>query len=142
MVASCTVACIEMVGLVKWWLVISVDGSGNVGGPSYNSAFLSEVQKPSTSYVNSLFSKDNQEQKYPKQPKIINDTIGDDQIDSNIIFDAPNKYVNSGSVEYDNNAQASYALEQLALNSYKEAEKQQINANKVQQQKQSFNSAA
>ncbi|GJV60115.1 hypothetical protein Tco_1466215 [Tanacetum coccineum] len=79
-------------------------------GPSYDSAFLSE------------------------QPKIINDTIGDDQIDSNIIFDAPNVDVNSGSVEYDNNVQASYALEQLALNAYKEAEKQQINANKVKQQ--------
>ncbi|GJT85371.1 integrase, catalytic region, zinc finger, CCHC-type containing protein [Tanacetum coccineum] len=111
-------------------------------GPSYDSAFLSEVQKPSTGYVNPLFSKDNQEQKYLKQPKIINDTIGDDQIDSNIIFDAPNIDVNSGSVEYDNNAQASYALEKLALNAYKEAEKQQINANKVQQQKQSFNSTA
>ncbi|GJT76752.1 hypothetical protein Tco_1043477 [Tanacetum coccineum] len=41
--------------------------------------------------------------------------------------------VNSGSVEYDNNVQASYALEQLALNAYKEAEKQQINADKVKQ---------
>nr|GEU44325.1 hypothetical protein [Tanacetum cinerariifolium] len=56
-------------------------------GPSYDSAFLSKVQTPSTSYVNPLFAKDTQEQKYPKQPKIINNTIGDDQIDSNIIFD-------------------------------------------------------
>nr|GEV16971.1 hypothetical protein [Tanacetum cinerariifolium] len=47
--------------------------------PSYDSAFLSEEQQPSTSDVNPLFAKDNQEQKYPKQPKIINDTIGDDQ---------------------------------------------------------------
>ncbi|GJS12070.1 hypothetical protein Tco_0368866 [Tanacetum coccineum] len=68
-------------------------------GPSYDSTFLSEVQKSSTSYVNPLFAKDNQEQKYPKQPKIINDTIGDDQIDSNIIFDEPNVDVNSGKVE-------------------------------------------
>ncbi|GJW53841.1 hypothetical protein Tco_0097926 [Tanacetum coccineum] len=97
-------------------------------GPSYDSAFLIEVQTPSTSYVNPLFAKDNQEQKYPKQPKIINNTIGDDQID--IIFDEPNVDVNSGSVEHDNNVQASYALEQLALNAYKEAEKQQINADK------------
>ncbi|GJW06171.1 hypothetical protein Tco_1568594 [Tanacetum coccineum] len=82
-------------------------------GPSYDSAFLSE---------------------YPKQPKIINNTIGDDQIDSNIIFDEPNRDVNSGSVEYDNNVQESYALEQLARNVYKEAEKQQIIAKKVQQQ--------
>ncbi|GJT42053.1 hypothetical protein Tco_0941918 [Tanacetum coccineum] len=84
--------------------------------PSYDYAFLSEVQKPSTSYVNPLFAKDNQEQKYPKQPKIINDTNGDDKIDSNIIFDEPNVDVNSGSVEYDNNVQASYELEQLARN--------------------------
>ncbi|GJT51766.1 hypothetical protein Tco_0977923 [Tanacetum coccineum] len=33
--------------------------------------------------------------------------------------------VNSGSVEYNNNVQASYELEQLARNAYKEAEKQQ-----------------
>ncbi|GJV64753.1 hypothetical protein Tco_1475581 [Tanacetum coccineum] len=91
--------------------------------PSYDYAFLSEVQTPSTSY--------NQEQKYPKQPKIINDTIGDDQFDSNIIFDEPNINVNSGIVEYDNNVQASYELEKLARNAYKEAEKQQINANKA-----------
>ncbi|GJZ37526.1 hypothetical protein Tco_0583717 [Tanacetum coccineum] len=102
-------------------------------GPSYDYAFLNEVQT-STSYVNPLFAKDTQEQKYPKQPKIINNTIGDDQIDSNIIFDEPNRDVNSGSVEYDNNVQDSYALEQLARNAYKEAEKQQIIARKVQQQ--------
>ncbi|GKB70515.1 putative reverse transcriptase domain-containing protein [Tanacetum coccineum] len=68
--------------------------------PSYDSAFLSKVQAPSTSYVNPLFAKDAQEQKYPNQPKIINNTIGDDQINSNIIFDEPNGDVNSGSVEY------------------------------------------
>ncbi|GKA22439.1 hypothetical protein Tco_0708401 [Tanacetum coccineum] len=83
-------------------------------GPSYVSAFLSEVQTPSTSYVNPLFAKDAQEQKYPKQPKIIKNTISDDQIDSNIIFDEPNGDVNSGGVEYDNNVQESY------LESYKE----------------------
>ncbi|GKA87234.1 retrovirus-related pol polyprotein from transposon TNT 1-94 [Tanacetum coccineum] len=93
-------------------------------GPSYDFVFLSEVQIPSTSYVNSLFAKDKQEQKYLKQPKFINNIIGDDQIDSNIIFDEPNEDVNSGSVEYDNNVQESYELEQLARNTYKEAEKQ------------------
>ncbi|GJR02607.1 hypothetical protein Tco_0525591 [Tanacetum coccineum] len=103
-------------------------------GPSYDFAFLSEVQTPSTSYVNPLFAKDTQEQKYPKQPKIINNTIGDDQIDINIIFDEPNEDVNSGSVEYDNKVQESYALEQLARNAYQEAEKQQIIAKKDQQQ--------
>ncbi|GJS05483.1 integrase, catalytic region, zinc finger, CCHC-type containing protein [Tanacetum coccineum] len=80
-------------------------------GPSYEYAFLSEVRTPSTSYENPLFSKDTQAQKYPKQPKIINNTIGDDQIDSNIIFDKPNGDVNSDSVEYDNNVEESYALE-------------------------------
>ncbi|GJT21267.1 hypothetical protein Tco_0891204 [Tanacetum coccineum] len=85
----------------------------------------------STIYVNPLFTKDNQEQKYLKQPKIINDTFGDDQIDRNIIFDEPNVDDNSGSVEYDNNVQESYELEQLARNAYKETEKQQIIAKKV-----------
>ncbi|GJX43453.1 retrovirus-related pol polyprotein from transposon TNT 1-94, partial [Tanacetum coccineum] len=73
-------------------------------------------------------------QKYPKQPKIINNIIGDDQIDSNIIFDEPNDDVNISSVEDDNNAQQSYELEQLARNAYKEVEKQQMIAKKVQQQ--------
>ncbi|GKD46409.1 retrovirus-related pol polyprotein from transposon TNT 1-94 [Tanacetum coccineum] len=80
-------------------------------GPNYDSAFPSEVQTPSTSYVNPLFAKDNQEQKYIKQPKIINDTFGDDQIDSNIIFNEPNVDVNSGGAEFDNNVQESYKLE-------------------------------
>ncbi|GJZ35591.1 hypothetical protein Tco_0581408 [Tanacetum coccineum] len=92
-------------------------------GTSYDFAFLSKVQTLSTSYVNPLFAKDNQEQKYPKQPKIINNIIGDDQIDSNIIFDEPNDDVNSSSVEDNNNAQQSYELEQLDRNAYKEAEK-------------------
>ncbi|GJT88319.1 retrovirus-related pol polyprotein from transposon TNT 1-94 [Tanacetum coccineum] len=90
-------------------------------GPSYDSAFLSEVQTPSTSYVNPLFAKDNQEQKYPTQPKIINKSIGDE----------PNEDANSGSVKNDNNVQNSYKLDQLARNAYKEAEKQQIIAKKV-----------
>nr|GEU51585.1 hypothetical protein [Tanacetum cinerariifolium] len=103
-------------------------------GLSYDSAFLSEVQTPYTSYVNLLFAKDKQEQKYPKQPKIINNTIGGDQIDSNIIFDEPNEDVNSGNVEYDNNVQESYDLEELARHAFKKAEKQKIIAKKVQQQ--------
>ncbi|GJZ48553.1 retrovirus-related pol polyprotein from transposon TNT 1-94 [Tanacetum coccineum] len=69
-------------------------------GPSCNSAFLSEVQTPSTSYVNLLFARDNQD----------------------------------GSVEEDNNVQQSYEFEQLTRNAYREAEKQQIIAKKVQQQ--------
>ncbi|GJZ27353.1 hypothetical protein Tco_0571606 [Tanacetum coccineum] len=64
-------------------------------GPSYDYAFLSKVQTPSTSYEDPLFAKDNQDQKYSKKPKAINSTIGDDQIDSNIVFDEPNDDVNS-----------------------------------------------
>nr|GEV75542.1 uncharacterized mitochondrial protein AtMg00810-like [Tanacetum cinerariifolium] len=89
-------------------------------GPIYDFAFLSEVQTPSTSYVNPLFGKDNQDQKYLNQPKTINNLIRDDQIDSNIIFDEPTGDVNSSSVENDNNGQESYELEQLARNAYKE----------------------
>ncbi|GJS87386.1 retrovirus-related pol polyprotein from transposon TNT 1-94 [Tanacetum coccineum] len=95
-------------------------------GPSYDYAFISEVQSSSI--------KDNQEQMYPTHTKIINSTIGDDQIDSNIIFDEPNGNVNSGSVEKDTHVPDLYALEQLARNAYKEAEKQQLFAQKVQQQ--------
>ncbi|GKC65013.1 integrase, catalytic region, zinc finger, CCHC-type containing protein [Tanacetum coccineum] len=106
----------------------------NIDGSSNDSAFLNEVQTLSTSYVNPLFAKDNQKQKYLTQSKIINKSVGDDQINSNIIFDEPNEDVNSGNVENDNNVQDSYELEQLARNKYKEAEKQQIIAKKVQQQ--------
>ncbi|GKA37683.1 hypothetical protein Tco_0724248 [Tanacetum coccineum] len=60
-------------------------------GPSYDSAFISEVQSSSNT--------ENEEQMYPTHTKIINNTIGDDQIDSDIIFDSPNRNVNSGSIE-------------------------------------------
>ncbi|GJX26491.1 retrovirus-related pol polyprotein from transposon TNT 1-94 [Tanacetum coccineum] len=100
-------------------------------GASYDSAFVSKVQTPSTSYVNLLFANDNQEQKYSKKPQTINNIIGDDQIDNNIIFDTPNDDVNGSNVEYDNNAQKSYELEQFVRNAYKEAEKQQTIAKKV-----------
>ncbi|GJZ97937.1 retrovirus-related pol polyprotein from transposon TNT 1-94 [Tanacetum coccineum] len=113
--------------------IIQPANNNSVAGPIYDSAFVSEVQSPSTSNINPLIA-DNQEQKCLNQPKIINSIIGDDQIDSNIIFDEPNGNVNSGSVEDDNNVHDSYALEQLARNAYKEAEKQQIFAKKVQQQ--------
>ncbi|GJX45939.1 retrovirus-related pol polyprotein from transposon TNT 1-94 [Tanacetum coccineum] len=77
-------------------------------GPSYDSAFISEVQSSSIN--------ENKEQMYPTHTKIINSTIGDDQIDSNIIFDEPNGNVNSGSVEKDTHVPDLYALEQLARN--------------------------
>ncbi|GJT01079.1 integrase, catalytic region, zinc finger, CCHC-type containing protein [Tanacetum coccineum] len=80
--------------------------------PSYDSAFISEVQSSSID--------ENKEQMYPTHTKIINSTIGDDQIDSNIIFDEPNGNVNSGSVEKDTHVPDLYALEKLARNAYKE----------------------
>ncbi|GJR85984.1 hypothetical protein Tco_0209995 [Tanacetum coccineum] len=101
------------------------DNTSDVG-PSYDSTFKSEVQFSSI--------KDNQVQMYPTHTKIINSIICDDQIDSNIIFDEPNGNVNSGSVEKDTHVPDLYALEQLARNAYKEAEKQQLFAQKVQQQ--------
>ncbi|GJR28345.1 integrase, catalytic region, zinc finger, CCHC-type containing protein [Tanacetum coccineum] len=84
-------------------------------GPSYDSAFISEVQSLSNT-------------------KIINSTVGDDQIDSDIIFDLPNMNVNSGIIEKDTHVPNLCALEQLARNAYQEAEKQQIFAQKVQKQ--------
>nr|GEV18640.1 hypothetical protein [Tanacetum cinerariifolium] len=92
-------------------------------GLSYDSAFVSEVQ--------SLSINENEEQMYPTHTKIINSIIGDDQIDSNIIFDTPNRNVNSGSVKKDTHVPDLCALEKLARNAYREAEKQQIFAQKV-----------
>ncbi|GJR62846.1 retrovirus-related pol polyprotein from transposon TNT 1-94 [Tanacetum coccineum] len=93
------------------------DNTSDVG-PSYDSAFISEVQSSSNT--------ENEEQMYPTHTKIINSTIGDDQIDSDIIFDSPNGNVNSGSIEKDTHVPDLCALEQLARNAYQEAEKQQI----------------
>ncbi|GJZ38618.1 retrovirus-related pol polyprotein from transposon TNT 1-94 [Tanacetum coccineum] len=101
------------------------DNTSDVG-PSYDSAFISEVQSSSNN--------ENEEQMYPTHTKIINSTIGDDQIDSDIIFDSPNRNVNSGSIEKDTHVPDLCALEQLARNAYQEAEKQQIFAQKVQKQ--------
>nr|GEW90602.1 hypothetical protein [Tanacetum cinerariifolium] len=95
-------------------------------GPSYDSSFVSEVQSSSIN--------ENEEQMYPINIKIINSTIGDDQIDNNIIFDTPTGNVNSGSIKKDTHVPDLYALEQLARNAYHEAEKQQIFAQKVQKQ--------
>nr|GEV06851.1 uncharacterized mitochondrial protein AtMg00810-like [Tanacetum cinerariifolium] len=85
-------------------------------GPSYDSTFVSEVQSSSIN--------ENEEQMYPTHTKIINSTIGDDQIDSNIIFYTPNGNVNSGSFKKDTHVPNLCALEQLARNAYQEAEKQ------------------
>ncbi|GJZ80567.1 retrovirus-related pol polyprotein from transposon TNT 1-94 [Tanacetum coccineum] len=101
------------------------DNTSDVG-PSYDSAFISEIQSSSNN--------ENEEQMYPTHTKIINSTIGDDHIDSDIIFDSSNRNVNSGSIEKDTHVLDLCALEQLARNAYQEAEKQQIFAQKVQKQ--------
>ncbi|GJV11066.1 hypothetical protein Tco_1352607 [Tanacetum coccineum] len=95
-------------------------------GPSYDSALISEVQSSSNNK--------NEEQMYPTHTKIIKSTIGDDQIDSDIIFDSPNENVNSGSIKKDTRVPDLCALKQLARNAYQEAKKQQIFAQKVQKQ--------
>ncbi|GJR97963.1 hypothetical protein Tco_0270137 [Tanacetum coccineum] len=95
-------------------------------GPSYESAFISEVQSSSIN--------ENIEPMYPTHTKLINSTIDDDQINSNIQFDSFKGNVNSGNVKKDTHVPDLYALNQLARNAYKEAEKQQLFAQKVQQQ--------
>ncbi|GJR37742.1 reverse transcriptase domain-containing protein [Tanacetum coccineum] len=84
--------------------------------PSYESAFVSEVQSSSIN--------ENDEQMYPTHTKIINSTIDDDQINSNIQFDSVKGNVNSGSVEKDTHVYDQCALETLARNAYAEAAKQ------------------
>ncbi|GJW40624.1 hypothetical protein Tco_0066469 [Tanacetum coccineum] len=74
-------------------------------GSSYDFAFISEVQTPSTSNMNPLFTDDDHEQTYHEQPKIIKSIIGDD----------PNVKVNNGNVDHDKNVHDSYELEQLAI---------------------------
>ncbi|GJV08554.1 hypothetical protein Tco_1346210 [Tanacetum coccineum] len=91
------------------------DNTSDVG-PSYDSAFISEVQSSSNT--------ENEEQMYPTHTKIINSTIGDDKIDSDIIFESPNGNVNSASIKKDTHVPDLCALEQLARNAYQEAEKQ------------------
>ncbi|GJS02403.1 integrase, catalytic region, zinc finger, CCHC-type containing protein [Tanacetum coccineum] len=90
--------------------------------PSYESAFVSEVQSSSIN--------ENDEQMYPTHTKIINSTIDDDQINSNIQFDSVKGNVNSGSVEKDTHVYDLCALETLARNAYDEAAKQQRFAQK------------
>ncbi|GKD09955.1 hypothetical protein Tco_1189640 [Tanacetum coccineum] len=79
-------------------------------GPSYDSRFISEVQTPSTSFMNSLFFNSYHEQTYHEQPEIVNST-NDDQINSDIIFDDPNVEVNNDTVGHDKHVHDSYELE-------------------------------
>ncbi|GKE07273.1 retrovirus-related pol polyprotein from transposon TNT 1-94, partial [Tanacetum coccineum] len=95
-------------------------------GPSCESAFISEAQSSSID--------ENNEQMYPTHTKIINSTIGNDQINSNIKFDSFKVSVNSGSVEKDTHVPDLCAIEKLARNAYQEVEKQQIFAQQVEKQ--------
>ncbi|GKE26824.1 hypothetical protein Tco_1442208 [Tanacetum coccineum] len=90
-------------------------------GPSFDSAFINEVQTPSTSFMNPLFSNSDHEQTYHEQSEIVNST-NDDQINSDIIFDDQNVEINDGNVAHDKNApdQHDNELELLARNVYKE----------------------
>ncbi|GJZ69572.1 hypothetical protein Tco_0633122 [Tanacetum coccineum] len=97
------------------------DNTSDVGA-SYDFAFISEVQFSSNTK--------NEEQMYPTHTKIINSTIGDDQIDSDIIFDSPNRNVNSGSIEKDTHVPDLCALEQLDRNAYQERVRVLENINK------------
>ncbi|GKA37636.1 hypothetical protein Tco_0724201, partial [Tanacetum coccineum] len=78
---------------VQTWLMARIQPADNTSdaGPSYDSAFISEVQSSSNT--------ENEEQMYPTHTKIINSTIGDDQLDSDIIFDSSNGNVNSGNIK-------------------------------------------
>ncbi|GJX28481.1 hypothetical protein Tco_0236560 [Tanacetum coccineum] len=95
-------------------------------GPSYESAFISEVQSSSID--------ENNEPMYPTHTKFINSTIGDNQINRNIKFDSFKGNVNSGSVEKDTHVPDLCAVEKLARNAYQEAKKQRIFAQQVQTQ--------
>ncbi|GJY71890.1 hypothetical protein Tco_0475593 [Tanacetum coccineum] len=89
---------------------------------SYESAFINEVQNPSTSFMNPLYSQSDHEQMYHQQQKIIKPTIGNDQINSDIILDDPNVEVHDGKFEHDKDAhdQQDNAMELLARNAYRE----------------------
>ncbi|GJW37101.1 hypothetical protein Tco_0060021 [Tanacetum coccineum] len=97
---------------------IQTDANESDVEPSYDLDFMDEVQDCSSSFLEGLFSKDNHEQSHHEQHNTIKPTYDDDQIDSNIKFDNPNKGINSDNVEQDNNAhdQQRAELESLLRN--------------------------
>nr|GEU29787.1 hypothetical protein [Tanacetum cinerariifolium] len=70
----------------------------------YDPSFISDVQNPSTSFMNPLFSQSDHDQTYHEQHEIIKPTICIDQINSDIIFVDPNVEVNDERVEHNKNA--------------------------------------
>nr|GEW69013.1 hypothetical protein [Tanacetum cinerariifolium] len=87
-------------------------------GPSHDSAFVSEVQSSSIN--------ENEEQIYPTHTKIINNTIGDGQIDSNIIFDTPNGNINSCNVEKDTHVPDLFQKQNKTFTSHLELYKERV----------------
>ncbi|GKD43276.1 hypothetical protein Tco_1267921 [Tanacetum coccineum] len=80
--------------------------------------YISEVQYSSNN--------ENEEQMYLTHTKIINSTIGDDQIDSDIIFDSPNRNVNSGSIEKDTHVHDLFQKQNTTLTSQLELYKERV----------------
>ncbi|GJR03701.1 retrovirus-related pol polyprotein from transposon TNT 1-94 [Tanacetum coccineum] len=76
--------------------------------PSYESTFISDVQSSSID--------ENNEPMYLTHIKIINSTIGNDQINSNIKFDSFKGNVNSGSVDKDTHVPDLYLEAKLRNN--------------------------
>ncbi|GKA77048.1 hypothetical protein Tco_0783509 [Tanacetum coccineum] len=87
-------------------------------GPSCESAFISEVQSSSID--------ENNEQMYPTHTKIINSTIGNDQINSNIKFDSFKGSVNSGSIEKDTHVPDLFQKQKTHLTSQLETYKERV----------------
>nr|GEW30614.1 hypothetical protein [Tanacetum cinerariifolium] len=79
-------------------------GSDSGNRPVYTSEFISEASNPSTSFINPLYSQNYHEKTCHEQHKIIKLTLGNDQINSDIIFDDPKVEVNNEKVEQDKNA--------------------------------------
>ncbi|GJY08749.1 hypothetical protein Tco_0375803 [Tanacetum coccineum] len=115
-----------MLGIIQsQWFMTRTDHTSD-DGPSYESAFISEVQSSSID--------ENNEPMYLTHTKIINNTIGDDQINSNIKFDSFKGNVNSVNIEKDTHVPDLCAVEKLVRNAYQEAEKQRIFTQQVQTQ--------
>nr|GEV99897.1 hypothetical protein [Tanacetum cinerariifolium] len=78
--------------------------NGSDAEQSYDSDFVNEVQDPSSSFHEQLFSNSDHEQSHYEQHETIKTTYDDDQSDSNIIFNDPDDGVNSDNVKQDNHA--------------------------------------
>ncbi|GJU36978.1 hypothetical protein Tco_1185332 [Tanacetum coccineum] len=95
--------------------------------PKYDADAISEVNASQINLISGMLSKGVHEDTNHEKLKNVINTFGDDQIDSNIIFDDPYVKKNSGTYEHDSNAyDQSFDIESLVYNVQKEAENQQI----------------